>query len=354
MTLRLRYLLFCQVVSWLALLARSSAAKDAELLVLCHEVAVLRRRVARPRVNWADRAVLAGLARLLPRRAWRGLFVRPATLLSWHRELVRWRWTYPHRRGRPLLAREVRDLVVRLARESPTWGYRRIHGELCRLGCGIGASTVWSILQRAGVDPAPKRSAVSWRQFLRAQAKGVLAVDFFTVDTVLLQRLHVLFVLEVATRRVHVLGVTPHPVGDWVTQQARNLLIELADRVGRFRFLLRDRDTKFTDAFDAVFAGEGIRVLRTPVRAPRANAYAERWVGTVRREVLDRMLILGCRQLRSVLAEYANHYNLHRLHRALGQAPPLEPGVPVVLAPPGRVVRRDRLGGLIHAYAQVP
>ena len=217
----------------------------------------------------------------------------------------------------------------------------------------IGASTVWAILHRAGVDPAPTRSAISWRQFLRAQAKSVLAVDFFTVDTVLLQRLYVLFVIEVASRRVHVLGVTAHPADDWVTQQARNLLMGLQERVGRFRFLLRDWDSKFTAAFDAVFAAEGIRVLRTPVRAPRANAYAERWVGTVRRELLDRMLIVGCRQLRSVLAEYVDHYNGHRPHRALGQAPPLEPSVPVVLAPPGRVVRRDRLGGLIHEYAQV-
>jgi putative transposase len=181
----------------------------------------------------------------------------------------------------------------------------------------------------------------------------VLAVDFFTVDTVLLRRLYVLFVLEVGTRRVHVLGVTPHPVGDWVTQQARNLLMELEERSGYLRFLVRHRDAKFTAAFDAVFAAEGIRVLRTPVRAPRANAYVERWVGTVRREVLDRMLIVGCRQLRSVLAEYADHYNGHRPHRALGQAPPLEPDEPAVLAPSGRIVRRDRLGGLIHEYAQV-
>jgi putative transposase len=212
---------------------------------------------------------------------------------------------------------------------------------------------VWTILRRAGVDPAPKRSALTWRQFLRAQAKGVLAVDFFTVDTVFLKRLYVLFVIEVATRQVHVLGVTAHPVGEWVTQQARNLLMGLNDRVGRFRFLVRDRDTKFTAAFDAVFAAEGIEVLRTPVRAPRANAYAERWVGTVRREVLDRMLILGCWQLRSVLAEYADHYNVHRPHRALGQAPPLGPAEPPVVLSTGRVVRRDRLGGVIHEYAQV-
>ena len=251
------------------------------------------------------------------------------------------------------MAAELRALVLRLARENPTWGYRRVHGELCRLGYKLGASTVWAILQRAGVDPAPKRSAITWRQFLRAQAKGVLAVDFFTVDTVLLKRLYVLFVIEVASRRVHVLGVTAHPMGEWVTQQARNLFMALDYRVGRFRFLVRDRDAKFTAAFDAVFAAEAIEVLRTPVRAPRANAYAERWVGTVRREVLDRMLILGCRQLEAVLAEYADHYNLHRPHRALGQAPPLGPAEPPVVLKARRVLRRDRLSGLIHEYAQV-
>ena len=237
MARRLLYLLFCQVLRWLVLLARSSAANDAELLVLRHEVAVLRRQVARPRVDWADRAVLAGLARLLPRPVWWGLFVRPATMLRWHRDLVRRRWIYPHRRGRPALAAELRELVLRLARENPGWGYRRIHGELCRLGYKdrVGASTVWTILRRAGVDPASKRSAVSWRQFLRAQANGVLAVGFFTVDTVFLRRLYVLFVIELATRRVHVLGVTPHPVGEWVAQRARNLVMDLEEGIGRFR-----------------------------------------------------------------------------------------------------------------------
>jgi putative transposase len=299
-----------------------------------------------PRRDPRRRARLGGRA---PRRPGRGAGGR------WHRDLVRRRWTYPHRRGRPSISSEVRALVLRLAGENPTWGYRRIHGELCRLGYKgrIGASTVWTILQRAGVDPAPRRSAVSWRQFLRAQATGVLAIDFFTVDTVLLRRLYVLFVIEVATRRVHVMGVTPHPVGDWVAQQARNLLMGLDDRVGLFRFLLRDRDTKFTAAFDAVFAAEGVQVLRTPVRAPRANAYAERWVGTVRRELLDRMLIFGRRQLVLVLAEYADQYNGHRPHRTLGQAPPLGSAELAVIPPGGRVARRDRLGGLIHEYAQV-
>src|SRR5215213_5989229 len=251
------------MLGWLALLARRSATKNAELLMLRHEVAVLRRQVARPPIDWADRAVLAGLSRMLPRSVWRGLFVQPATLLRWHRDLVRRRWTYPHQRGRPSVAAEIRALVLRLAMENPTWGYRRIHGELCRLGCNdrVGASTVWTILQRAGVDPAPRRSALSWRQFLLAQAASVLAVDFFTVDTVLLKRLYVLFVIEVATRRVHVLGVTPSPMGEWVAQQARNLLMSLEEGIGRFQFVLRDRDTKFTVAFDAVFAAEGIQVL---------------------------------------------------------------------------------------------
>jgi len=279
--------------------------------------------------------------------------VRPETLLGWHRDLVRRRWIYPSRRGRPSVDGEVRRLVLRLARENSTWGYRRIHGELCRLGYRVGASTVWTILKGAGVDPAPTRSAVTWRQFLRARAAGVLATDFFTVDTVLLRRWYVLFAVEVATRRVHVLGVTERPTGEWVAQQARNLLMELGEQADRLRFLVRDRDAKFTTASDAVFTASGIEVLKTPVRAPRADAYAERWVGTVRRELLDRMLIFGRRQLESALTEYVDHYNSHRPHRSLGQAPPLGPRQSPVAVTGVRVVRRDRLGGLIGEYSQV-
>ena len=240
-----------------------------------------------------------------------------------------------------------------MAAENPTWGYRRIHGELARLGDTVAPSTVWLLLNRAGIDPAPRRAGLTWRQFLSAQAESMLACDFFHVDTVLLQRLYVLFVLELATRRVHILGVTANPTGAWVAQQARNLLMDLADRTERFKFLIRDRDAKFAATFDAIFTSEGIRIVRTPVGAPRANAFAERWVGTVRRELLDRMLILGPRHLQMALEIYVAHYNEYRPHRSLGQAAPLG-AVPLPAAAASvRVVRRDRLSGLIHEYAQV-
>jgi putative transposase len=207
--------------------------------------------------------------------------------------------------------------VIRFARENPTWGHRRIHGELVGLGYRVPPATVWNILQKVGLDPAPRRTGPSWREFCRAQATTMLACDFFTVDTVLLRRIYVFFFLETGTRRVHIMGVTRHPSGEWVTQQARNLMFAVGERGDRFRFLVRDRDTKFTATFDAVFAGA------SPPRAPKANAYAERWVSTIRRECLDRMLIFSERQLRHVLVEYERHYNTHRPHRALRQLPPI-------------------------------
>jgi putative transposase len=278
MSASLIYLLLRQALQMLTRLSRDGGAKDVEILVLRHQVAVLRRQVHRPDLQPADRVVLAVLSRLLPRPHWSVFFVTPATLLRWHRELVARRWTYPHARpGRPPVDAQVRDLVLRLAVENPTRGHRRIQRELAGLGHRVAASTVWKILNQAGVDPAPRRSGPTWRQFLTVQAHTILACDFFTIDTVLLKRIYVLFFVEIATRQVHVVGVTAHPTGAWVAQQARNLLMDLDGRVTGLRFLLRDRDTKFTAVFDAVVTGAGIDVIKTPPRAPRANSFAERW-----------------------------------------------------------------------------
>jgi putative transposase len=275
---RLTYLLFARLLSWLALLARSDATKDVEILVLRHEVAVLRRRHPRPTMNWVDRAVLSALSRLLPTSLRRVRLVSPRTLLRWHTQLVARRWTYPRRQpGRPPTPQPIRALILQMARENPTWGYRRIHGELIGLDHRIAASTVWTVLNAASIDPAPLRSGPTWRQFLAAQAHTILAVDFVHVDTVFLRRLYVLVVIEHGRRRVHLAGISAHPTGAWVTQQARNLLMDLGGHANRFRFLIRDRDAKFAATFDAVFAGADIRIIRSPVRAPRANAIAERF-----------------------------------------------------------------------------
>jgi putative transposase len=270
----LMYTLTRRGVDVMVLRLRGDAAKDVELLVLRHQLAVLRRQVARPRLQPSDRVLLAALSRALPRERWAVFFLTPATLLHWPRELVAKRWTYPHRRpGRPSTRADVARLILRLAKENPTWGHRRIHGELAGLGYRVPPATVWRILRIAGVEPAPRRAEKSWSTFLRAQAAGMLAVDFFTVDTVWLRQVYVFFCLEVSTRRVHVLGVTRHPSGHWVTQCARSLVMDLNDAGRSFRFLLRDRDTKFTTAFDAVLTDAGAKVVKTPPQAPRANAY---------------------------------------------------------------------------------
>jgi putative transposase len=342
----------------LVLRMRSEREKEIEILVLRHQLRVLERQVARPQLRPSDRVLLAAFSRVLPRTAWRSFFVTPATLLRWHRELVALRWTYPRRRpGRPGTPVAVRGLVLRLARENPGWGYRRIQGELVGLEISLAASTVWAILREAGIEPAPRRLDSSWTEFLRRQAASILECDFLTVDTLFFKRIYVLFVIELASRRVRLCVVTANPDGAWVTQQARNLLMRLDDEGVRARFLIRDRDSKFTRDFDELFRSEGIRVIKAPVRAPRARAHAERWVGSLRRECLDRLLILGRRHLEHVVGVYAVHYNERRPHRSLDQRPPLANPPPIDEPLPSdealqldRLRRCDRLGGLLHEY----
>src|SRR3954452_2913037 len=321
--LRLLYLIFQQILGLVSLMGRTSSSKDIELLVLRHEVAVLRRTHPRPRLDWADRAVFAALIRRLPKALRGHRLVTPDTVLRWHRHLIRRRWTYPNRPGRPPINDIIVALVLRMATENPGWGYRRVQGELLKLGHRVGASIIRRILQRHGIPPAPLRHTdTTWRQFLRTQAAAMLAVDFFHVDcAITLQRLYVLFALEVGDR-LQILGVTAHPDGPWTTQQARNLVMDLGEHAGRFRFLVRDRAGKFTASFNAVLVDAGIEVVKIPPRCPRANCFAERFVLTVRTELTDRMLIFGERHLRTVLARYAVHYNRRRPHRALQLQPP--------------------------------
>jgi transposase len=326
---RLAYLTLCRSIQFLVLLVRGDAAKDLEILVLRHQLTVLRRQTPRPKLEPTDRALLAAISRVLPRSCWSCFFVRPETLLGWHRRLVAGARTYPHHQpGRPALDEEAQQLIIRLARENPRWGYQRIKGELQCLGVRVSATTIRTMLRRHGLDPAPRRVATTWRAFLHQQAAGIMACDFFTVDTIWLRRLYVLFFIELGTRRVHLAGVTGHPDGAWVTQQARNLLLVLGDQgPGRPRVLLRDRDAKFTRAFDDVFRSGGAEVLITPVQAPNANAYAERWIRTVRAECLDWLLIVGRGHLEQVLRIYVEHYNAHRPHRALRLEPPIHRSV---------------------------
>ncbi len=348
------YRVACGVFRLLALRLRSGEHKEVEILVLRHELAVARRQLGRPQPSAADRALLAALSRALPRSAWSAFAVSPKTLLRWHRRLVSRHWTYDCRGlGRPPIDSELQSLIVRFARENPRWGYRRIVGELRKLGLNVSATSVRAVLKRSGIPPVARRSGPSWRTFLRTQAQGVLACDFLTVDTVRLRRFYVLFFIELGTRRVHLAGATAKPSGAWTTQQARNLMIGGCAREQPVRFLIHDRDAKFSAAFDEVFRSEGIQVIRTPFRAPNANAHAERFVRTLREECLDWLLILGRRHLERVLREYVDHYNRERPHRALGlRAPQPSPQV-VPLAPrhPIAVSRRDRLGGLIREYA---
>ena len=300
-----------------------------------------------------DRLFLAAASRYLPRARWRSFVITPATLLRWHRRLVAKRWTYARQPGRPPLRRAIRELVLGLARDNPRWGYQRIVGELKGLGFAVSATTVRMWLRKAGVGPASTRGSMTWCDFLRAHRRSMLAVDFFTVETMWLQRLYVLFFIELGRRRVHIAGCTANPSGQWVTQQARQLTWTLAERPESFRFLIRDQDQKFTDSFDEVFRSAGFEIIRMPFRAPQANGVAERFVRTARSECLDWLLILNQQHLEHVLAVFVAHYNGHRPHRALGLNPPHATRPPFASATGSgetRLQRRDRLGGVVHEY----
>ena len=355
--IKIVYQLARRILGLAVLVFRKDLAKDAELLVLRHENAVLRRHVGRVRYEPADRVWFTALARLLPRSRWAEIYpVTAATLLAWHRKLAAKKYDTSNRRrpGRPPTVRSIARIVVRLARENPLWGYRRIHGELTKLGVTVAPSTVWEILRAAGIDPAPRRSGPTWRQFLHAQAAGILAVDFLHVDTVLLRRLYVLVFIEHGTRQMHLGGVTSNPTSEWTVQQARNLAFSLDERLGDMRFLIRDRGSNFTRSFDAVFQSAGTRILRSAVQAPRMNATCERLVGTLRRELLDRVLILGEAHLHAVLAEYQVHYNMARPHQGIAQHVPADErdahSATLTDVDPRQIRRRPVLGGLINEY----
>ncbi|MGH8997120.1 MAG: integrase core domain-containing protein, partial [Acidimicrobiales bacterium] len=306
-----------------------------------------------PRLKPADRAWLAALSRLLARERWSAFGVQPESLLRWHRRLMARHWTYPHRHsGRPRIADELATLIVRMATDNPTWGYQRIQGELLSLGHRVAASTIAKVLKTHGIPPAPRRTSATWRQFLRQQAAGIVACDFFSVDTVSLRRFYVLFFVHHETRRVFLAGITTNPTRDWVTQCARNVTGDLRDAGIAVKYLLRDRDGKFGPRFDAAWEGEGATVVRSPVRAPNANAIAERWIRTVRSELTDRLLILSERHLRRVLDRYVRHYNEHRPHRGLTLSPPHRPveTAPSTPATLMMIRRREILGGLINEY----
>ncbi|MFB6784615.1 integrase core domain-containing protein [Streptomyces sp. NPDC056352] len=359
MLLRLPYLTLSTAFSFIRLLPMGDREKDLEILALRHQLVVLQRQVDKPHLTWPDRALLAALLHRLPRVRLRQihLIVSADTVLRRHRELLRRRHakaSRPKRRGRPPTVRSIRALVLRLVRENPEWGYRRVHGELAALGIKVAASTVWTILKEHGIPPAPERGHTTWADFLRSQADAIQAADFFETKTLTGTTLTVLAVIEHATRRVRVLGVTAHPTAAWVTQLARNLAMDIQDAGTKIKYLIRDRDVRYPAGFDGVLAKEGIKVVQTGVRMPRMNAIMERWIRSCRTELLDRTLIWDHAHLLHALREYEAFYNAHRPHRTLTGAAPLR-RLPEPITEPDRLVhldvhRRDRLSGILHEY----
>jgi transposase len=359
MLLRLAYLAATNAFTLLRLLPMRDCDKDIEILALRHQLLVLQRQVGRPAFTSADRVTLAGLLHHLPREKLQHLLLlaRPDTILHWHRDLLKRRHAAtcaPKRRGRPPTVRSIRALVLRLARENSSWGYRRIHGELAALGVKVAASTVWEILREHGIPPAPERQSTSWASFLRSQAQALLACDFFETRTLTGARLYAFAVIEHSTRRIRILGAAEHPTAQWVVQLGRNLVMDLEDAGSKARFLIRDRDSKFTAAFDAVLTDAGLKVVTSGIQMPRMNSVMERWIQTCRRELLDRTLIWNQTHLLHALCEFEDFYNGHRSHRTLGHAAPLR-ALPAPINDQGRITRldvrrHDRLGGVLHEY----
>ncbi|MGW6359383.1 integrase core domain-containing protein [Streptomyces sp. NPDC055092] len=345
----------------LRLLPMGDREKDVEILALRHQIGVLERQLngQRLRFHASDRAFLASLLHGLPREVLRRmrLLVRPDAVLRWHRNVIAGRHaarSRPKRGGRPRTVHSIRVLVLRLARENPSWGYRRLHGELLVLGVKVAASTVWEILMEAGIDPAPERASTTWADFLRSQADALLACDFFETVTLAGTRLYVFAAIEHANRRIRILGATAHPTASWVVQAAKNLVIDLEDAGCRARYLIRDRDGKFPQPFDDVLNDAGIEVVLSGIRIPRMNSITERWVQTCRREMLDRTLIWNQRHLLHALREFEKFYNKHRPHQGHANACPLH-SLPTPIKDPDRIAhldirRRDRLGGTLHEY----
>ncbi|MDT0549334.1 integrase core domain-containing protein [Streptomyces lonegramiae] len=361
MLLRLAYLGVTNAFALLRLLPMSDRDKDAGILALRHQITVLERQLgdARLRFTPSDRALLAALLHRMPFPTLRRLrlLVRPDTVLRWHRDLARRQHaasSRPKRPGRPRTVRSIRILVLRLARENPNWGYRRLHGELLVLGVKVAASTVWKILKDAGVDPAPGRSSSTWASFLRSQAGALLACDFFETVTLSGARMYIFAVIEHSSRRIRVLGATAHPTTSWVTQAAKNLVMDLEDVGCRARFMIRDRDGKFPGLFDDVLKDAGIEVVLSGIQMPRMNSIMERWVQTCRHELLDRTLIWNQHHLLHALREFEDFYNSHRPHQGIANARPLHP-LPTPIDDPDKlshldIRRHDRLGGILHEY----
>ncbi|ASQ93344.1 integrase core domain-containing protein [Streptomyces sp. 11-1-2] len=359
MLLRLTYLAATNTLAFLRLLPMSDRDKDIEILVLRHQLLVLQRQVGKAAFTDSDRAILAGLLHHLPKDRLRHLLLlaRPDTVMRWHRELLRRchaETCVSKRRGRPRTIRSIRALVLRLARENASWGYRRIHGELAALGIKVAASTVWEILREHGIPPAPERQNTTWADFLRSQAKALLACDLFEVRTLTGARLYAFAVIEHTTRHIRILGATAHPAAEWIVQLGRNLLMDLKNAGSKAKFLIRDRDSKFTAAFDALMTDAGLNVVTTGIRIPRMNSLMERWIQTCRTELLDQTLIWNQGHLLHALREYESFYNEHHPHRALEQAAPCRPlPTPItqqVQLTHLQVSRRDRLGRTLHEY----